>query len=217
MRLINPSHGLPTFPACHEMGPQALQGNLYMDKSGNHVQATKVNMQDIHTKKKPTLQTKAIATANRSPLPAAYIKKQQNTRAKERKKTIIPDPSLLLCTYVNTYPPQRVAHLQNIRPQLIPKCQKADHGEEEKEEEKKAEIPRLAVAGLLLRVNVPDHVVWQSVDLVSRALRHLCESLRLGLVLKGVGREIDACKSGLVWCLRGLRSFRTYRHGARRP
>lgn len=51
----------------------------------------------------------------------------------------------------------------------------------------------LAVAGLLLRVNVPDHVVGQAIHLVASALRHLCKTFGFGLVLKRVRGEVDAC------------------------
>lgn len=51
------------------------------------------------------------------------------------------------------------------------------------------------VAGLLVGVNMPDHVVGQSNDLIPGALGHLGESLGLGLVLEGVCGEVDTCNS----------------------
>lgn len=48
------------------------------------------------------------------------------------------------------------------------------------------------VAGLLVRVDVPDHVVGQTNDLVAGTLGHFSEALSLGLVLERVGGEVDA-------------------------
>lgn len=48
------------------------------------------------------------------------------------------------------------------------------------------------VTGLLFGVDMPDNVVGQTVHSVSCALRHPGESFRLGLVLKGVGGEVDS-------------------------
>lgn len=42
-----------------------------------------------------------------------------------------------------------------------------------------------------LGVDVPDNVVRETNDLVAGTLRHFGEAFRLGLVLKGVGWEID--------------------------
>lgn len=58
-------------------------------------------------------------------------------------------------------------------------------------------IPRpaacaLCVAGLLLGVNVPDHIVGETVDAVAGALGHLGEALGLGLVLESIAGEVDA-------------------------
>lgn len=47
------------------------------------------------------------------------------------------------------------------------------------------------VAGLLVGVDVPDHVVGQTDNLVAGALGHLGESLGLGLVLEGIRGEVD--------------------------
>lgn len=47
------------------------------------------------------------------------------------------------------------------------------------------------VARLLVRVNVPDHVVGQTNDLVASTLGHLGEALGFGLVLEGVCGEVD--------------------------
>lgn len=62
--------------------------------------------------------------------------------------------------------------------------------------------PVLAVLGLLLcvpwllvRVNVPDDVVRETVDAVARALCHFGETFCLGLVLECVAGEVDACES----------------------
>lgn len=51
----------------------------------------------------------------------------------------------------------------------------------------------LGVASLLLRVNVPDNVVWKTVDSVASTFGHLGESFCLSLVLEGVAGEVDAC------------------------
>lgn len=50
----------------------------------------------------------------------------------------------------------------------------------------------LRVPWFLVRVDVPDDVVGQTVDAVACALCHFGEPFRLGLVLKGVAGEIDA-------------------------
>ena len=47
------------------------------------------------------------------------------------------------------------------------------------------------IAGLLVRIDVPDDVVGQSVDAVAGPLGHFGEALGLGLVLECVGREVD--------------------------
>lgn len=53
--------------------------------------------------------------------------------------------------------------------------------------------PLLFIFGkLLVRVLVPDNVVGEANDGVTGALGHLGEAFRLSLVLKGVGREVDA-------------------------
>lgn len=49
----------------------------------------------------------------------------------------------------------------------------------------------LRVPGLFLGVNVPDDVVWKTVDLVTGTLGHLRESFRLGLIFESVAREVD--------------------------
>lgn len=59
---------------------------------------------------------------------------------------------------------------------------------------------QLCVARFLVRVDMPDDVVRETNDFVSGSLGHLCETLRLGLVLEGVGGEVDTCgyKSALA-------------------
>lgn len=47
------------------------------------------------------------------------------------------------------------------------------------------------VAGLLVRVNVPDNIVGQTNDLVAGTLGHLGEALGFGLVLESVCGEVD--------------------------
>jgi hypothetical protein len=54
------------------------------------------------------------------------------------------------------------------------------------------------VARLLLRVDVPDDVVGETVYAVSRSFGHLCKTLGFGLVFEGVAWEIYACESSLV-------------------
>jgi hypothetical protein len=41
-------------------------------------------------------------------------------------------------------------------------------------------------------INVPNNIIWQTIDTVSSAFGHLREALGLGLVLKGVAGEVDA-------------------------
>lgn len=50
----------------------------------------------------------------------------------------------------------------------------------------------LSIARLFIRIDVPDNIVGQSKDAVSRALGHLGETFRLGLVLECVCGEVDA-------------------------
>jgi hypothetical protein len=45
---------------------------------------------------------------------------------------------------------------------------------------------------LLGRIDMPDHVVWQSIHTIASALGHLCEALSLSLVLESVTGEVDA-------------------------
>lgn len=52
----------------------------------------------------------------------------------------------------------------------------------------------LRISTLLLGINMPNDVVGQTVDAIACALSHLRETLSLGLVLKGVAREVDAYK-----------------------
>ena len=50
----------------------------------------------------------------------------------------------------------------------------------------------LCIPGFLLGVDVPDHVVRETVDAVARSFRHLREALCFGLVFEGVAGEVDA-------------------------
>jgi len=50
--------------------------------------------------------------------------------------------------------------------------------------------PGLDVARLLVRVDMPYNVVWQSNDFVAGALSHLREAFSLSLVLESVCREV---------------------------
>ena len=52
------------------------------------------------------------------------------------------------------------------------------------------------VARLLVRVNVPDHIVGQTHNLVARTFCHLGKALGFGLVLEGVCGEIDTYTGG---------------------
>lgn len=54
------------------------------------------------------------------------------------------------------------------------------------------EVLQLRITGLLLGVDMPDNVIRQAVNTISRPLCHLRKSFRLGLVFKGVAGEIDA-------------------------
>lgn len=48
------------------------------------------------------------------------------------------------------------------------------------------------VSRLLFGINVPDNVVWQTIDAIAGALGHLGKAFSLGLVLECIAREIDA-------------------------
>ena len=50
----------------------------------------------------------------------------------------------------------------------------------------------LCVAGLLLGVNVPDHIVGETVHSVAGALGHLGEAFGLGLVLESIAGKVNA-------------------------
>jgi len=50
----------------------------------------------------------------------------------------------------------------------------------------------LEIPALLLGVDVPDDVVGQAPDAVPGALGHFGEALGFGLVLEGVGGEVDS-------------------------
>ncbi|KAA8571672.1 hypothetical protein EYC84_001659 [Monilinia fructicola] len=50
------------------------------------------------------------------------------------------------------------------------------------------------VAGFLLRVHVPDHIVGQSNNLIPCSLRHFGETFSLSLVFECVSWEINACE-----------------------
>lgn len=56
----------------------------------------------------------------------------------------------------------------------------------------------LRVPGLLVRVDVPDDVIRQSVYSVACSLGHLGEAFCLGLVLEGIAWKIDTCFWGLA-------------------
>ena len=51
---------------------------------------------------------------------------------------------------------------------------------------------RLGISRLLIRINMPDNIVRQSIYPVSRALRHLRKAFGFGLVLECVCGEVDA-------------------------
>jgi hypothetical protein len=68
-------------------------------------------------------------------------------------------------------------------------CKKGSLGRCGREDGVNAE---LCVATLLLRVNMPDHIIWQAVDFVAGPLSHLCETFSLCLVLKGIARKVNA-------------------------
>lgn len=53
-------------------------------------------------------------------------------------------------------------------------------------------VQHSCVTGFLVCVDVPNHIVGQTVDLVSSSFGHLCESFCLCLVLKGICWEVDA-------------------------
>lgn len=58
----------------------------------------------------------------------------------------------------------------------------------------------LYVPALLFGVDVPHDVVWQANDLVACPSRHFGEAFRLGLVLEGVARKVDAWIQVLAVC-----------------
>ncbi len=49
----------------------------------------------------------------------------------------------------------------------------------------------LQIARLLLRVDMPDNVVGQTLDLVTSAQGHLAKAFGLGLILEGVAGKVD--------------------------
>jgi len=51
---------------------------------------------------------------------------------------------------------------------------------------------RLCVAALLLGVDMPNDVVGQADDLVTRPLGHLSEAFGFRLVFKGIGGEVNS-------------------------
>ena len=69
---------------------------------------------------------------------------------------------------------------------------RADQGKKTFEPSDDEQKAKSGIAGLLVRVDVPDDVVGQAEDFVARALGHLCESFGFGLVLECVTREVDA-------------------------
>jgi hypothetical protein len=56
---------------------------------------------------------------------------------------------------------------------------------------KKTDADGLFVAALLLGVDMPNNVVGEAVDAVTRTLGHLGKTFGLGLVLEGVAGEVD--------------------------
>jgi hypothetical protein len=51
------------------------------------------------------------------------------------------------------------------------------------------------IAGFLVRVDVPDDVIWKSKDTVAGALGHFGKAFSLGLVFESVTREVDSCRA----------------------
>lgn len=51
---------------------------------------------------------------------------------------------------------------------------------------------RLCIPRLLVRIDMPHHVIRQSEDAVAGALGHFREAFCFGLVLEGVAGEVDA-------------------------
>ena len=49
-----------------------------------------------------------------------------------------------------------------------------------------------SVTGLFFGVDVPDDIIGEAVDFVAGSLGHFREPFGLCLVLKGIGREVDA-------------------------
>jgi hypothetical protein len=50
----------------------------------------------------------------------------------------------------------------------------------------------LRIARFLVSINVPDDIIGQAINTITSALGHLGKAFSLGLILKGVAREVDA-------------------------
>lgn len=50
----------------------------------------------------------------------------------------------------------------------------------------------LSISRLLIRVDMPDDIVWQSIDTVASSVCHFSKAFGFRLVLKGVAREVDS-------------------------
>jgi hypothetical protein len=49
----------------------------------------------------------------------------------------------------------------------------------------------LRIPRFLISINMPNHVIRQPINTIPGPLRHLCEALRLGLVLERIAWEVD--------------------------
>jgi hypothetical protein len=77
---------------------------------------------------------------------------------------------------------------------LIPKISANTgwRGKVKNEEESKYQHA-LRITGLLVGIDMPNNVIWQTNYFISRPLSHLRESFRLSLILKCVAWEVDSC------------------------
>lgn len=58
--------------------------------------------------------------------------------------------------------------------------------------ERSVYLVRSRIPWLLFRIHMPNDIIWQPVDTITRPLCHFGEALRLGLVLESIARKVDA-------------------------
>ena len=83
-----------------------------------------------------------------------------------------------------------------------------------------SKLVRLAisqVAGFLIGINMPDHIVRQADNLVASTLRHASKSLSFGLIFESVCGEINSYYDDQPDCFGHTTLSCTYLTGGRRP